>query len=701
MDRWPLLALRNARPWASQPDLFWSSFGAALAPLGLALWGWAAPTRPLSLGGARALLDAAFACLLTAYLLLLASAVGRSLGARLWQGVSPLESALFATAAGLGVLSHGILVLGAAGLATRPFVVAALALCGVAFARPVGRQACGLARALQRVPGGWRNLTRPEKAVALLAGAVVLLTFLLALAPPSGYDSLMYHLFVPRRVLESGSLPREAPDGNWHAVGPLGEELLFLLCLALGSDTAPQALHVGAAVLCGAVAFALARRYGSPGSAWRSVGVLLTMPVLPLWASQANVDFFWAFYEGMAVYALLLWWEEPGDARPLALAGALSGLALSAKVLALPLLGILAVVVLGRGALSLGKTAAVRALALYLCIALAVASPWYLKNWAYLHNPVYPFYLGARDLSPSLLRWIEEYNGQGFGVGRGWADWLLLPWNLYTHHAAFSASHTGLDYLSPLFPLLVLLPFVRRGQGGHLDRVFALVIGLRFAAWAVGSQQTRFLLPLFPLLCAAVGQILVRPQRARWRALRGDLVVQAVEIAGLGVGVLFTSLAFLHIEPLPVLAGLETPDAFLRRNVGDYGAMAYLREHAPPGARLFLVADGRGYYCPVPCQPDFSQGAWLDLVETLGSPEEVSRHLQGQGFSHILVSWEDLDFLLQHDPQGRLLRSVEVLVWEFIPRYLDPVYNDSWATLYQWKKPRTGTGAGGIAPCGG
>ncbi len=701
MGRSPRPALPKMWPRGRDLGLSWPTLGAALAPLGLALWGWMAPTRPLSLGGPRALLDAAFACLLPAYLLLLASAVGRSLGERLWQRATSLEGALFSTAAGLGVLSHGLLALEAAGLATRPFVAAAFVLCGVAFARPVGRQARGVARALRRAPGRWRGLARPEKAISVLAGVVVLVAGILALTPPFGYDSLMYHLPVPRQVLESGSLPREVPDGNWHAAGPLGGENFFLLCLALGSDTAPQVLHVGAAVLCGAAAFALARRYGSPGSPWRSVGVLLTMPVLPLWAAQANVDFFWALYEVMAVYALLLWWEAPRDARPLALAGVLSGLALAAKYLALPLPGILAAVVLWRGVSSVGRATTARALALYLAIALAVASPWYLKNWAYLGNPVYPFYLGARDLSPQMRSWIAEYNGQAFGCGRSVRDWLLLPWNLYVHHAAFSASYAGLDYLSSLFPLLVLLPFVRRGQGRGLDRVLALVVGLRFAAWAVGSQQTRFLLPLLPLLGAATGEVLSQPQRARWRALRGDLALRAAEIAGLSTGVFLTLLAFLRIGPLPVVVGLEPPDAFLRRNVADYGAMAYLREHAPPGSRVFLIADGRSDFCPIPCQPDFSQGAWLDLVETCPSPEAIAAHLQGRGFTHFLVSWQDLDFLLQHDPHGRLLRSVEVLVWEFIPRHLDPVYEDPWTTLYQWKEHPTSTGRGGVPPCGG
>lgn len=81
------------------------------------------------------------------------------------------------------------------------------------------------------------------------------------------------------------------------------------------------------------------------------------------------------------------------------------------------------------------------------------------------------------------------------------------------------------------------------------------------------------------------------------------------------------------------------------------------------------------------------EGAWIELVETMPDPGAIAAHLQARGFTHVLVSWDDLDFLLQHDPRGRLLRSTEFLVESFIPQCLELVYENRFVSLYRWRWP--------------
>jgi len=655
---------------------------AAAIPAGLALWRWALPQRPLwAVGGA--------------YLLLLAAAIGDRLGKKLWAGTTRLESTVFATAGGMGLLSHGMLLLGLAGLASRGIVVAVIVILGWVFGDSVVHQARVGSKALAQALQGVGRLTRFQKTILALGAATLLAAFILCLVPPTGYDALMYHLLAPRELLERHSLSSGVENGNWHAAGPLGAEMLFALCLAFGSDTAPQLLHLGFAVLVVGATLAAAKRFACEEIAWSALALLLTMPILPIWAGQAQVDFFWALYELLAMYALLLWWNSIQSGRWLVLAGLMSALALGTKYLALAGVVILALLILWRSITAGGRKAAAN-LTLYLVPALGIALPWYLKNWVWLGNPVYPFFLGGDNLSPQLLSWIEEYHAS-FGYGEGLWGWLLLPWNLYAHNEAFGAIWNSLDFLSPLFPVILLYPFLWRGKEDRWLDLMLGIAGLHFVLWTTGSRQIRFLLPIVPLLCLAAATTLVRLGKRHWGGLAWRRPIQAVQIAVVIISLAWAGWALFYLDPLPVVLGALSTDGYLREQVGDHAALSYLEEHAPSDTtNIFLIADGRGYYCPQACRPDFSHGAWVDLVESSTGPQEIAQRLWYGGYTHILVSWGDLNFLLQHDPKGRLERSIRFFIEEFEPLYLQEICHGDLASVYQWQAPPSAPGETGL-----
>ncbi|MGQ9584085.1 MAG: hypothetical protein ACUVXG_01630 [Anaerolineae bacterium] len=673
----------------------------AVVPAGLVLARWLWPSRPLDAVGSQALWDAAFSVVLAGYLLLLAMAFGERLGRGLWRGVTRLESAIFAAAAGLGALGQGMLLLGLAGWASREIIIAAVVVIGWFLGPAMAEAVRGIGQGASRAWNDIGRCSRSQKVILGFAVAVGAVAFLLALAPPAGYDALMYHLLVPDQLLESHTLPAGLEDGNWHAAGPLGAEMLFAMALAFGSIVAPQLLHLGVAILFGLTTVAMARRFIGEGVAWGALALLLTMPILPFWASHAHTDFFWSLYELLAVYAFLLWWGSRSDAsdgssppaavagrrrRWLVLAGLMSGLALSTKYLALAGVTVIAVFILAKRAAEVSWKGLLADLGTYVGLSLGISLAWYVKNWAWLGNPIYPFFLGGGNLSPQLLVWIGEYHAS-FGFGEGVWRWVLLPWNLYAHHQAFGAVWNGLDFLSPLFPLLLALPLLERQHQGWWTRLLLGMTGLRFLLWASASQQIRFLLPIVPLLCVGTARVLAQWEEVRWGGVAWRLPARAVLIATVALSCGLTGWGFLHLNPLPVIAGIESQDAYLREHVGTYPALSYLNDHASEGsARVFLVADGRGYYCPVPCRPDFSQGAWVNLVETHSGLAAVAEILQDEGYTHILVSWEDLDFLLQHDPRGRLERSIRRFVDEFVPVYLREVYHDGQASIYEWRR---------------
>jgi len=569
---------------------------AAAIPAGLALWRWALPQRPLWAVGPRALVDAVFAIILGAYLLLLAAAIGDRLGKKLWAGTTRLESTVFATAGGMGLLSHGMLLLGLAGLASRGIVVAVIVILGWVFGDSVVHQARVGSKALAQALLGVGRLTRFQKTILAFCAVALLATFLLSLAPPTIYDALMYHLVAPRDLLEHHALPKgtEAYRRMAESVQlfyPQGAEMLFAFGLALASEGVAHLLHLSFAILTGLVVFTMAKRFASEKVAWTALALLLTMPILPIWAGQAQIDFIWSLYEILAIYAVLLWWQS--DSRHwLLAAGIFSALALSTKYLAVASVLVLALLILWKS-IAEGWQTASKNVVTFSLLAIGIASPWYLKNWVWVGNPVYPYFLKGGELPSQMASWIDESLGS-FGYREGLIGFLTLPWDLYVHHEAFGAVWNGMDFLSPLFPLVLAYPFLRHGPEGRWVKVMLAIMGLRFLVWGVVSQQTRFLVPIVPLLCIGTATVLVRLAKIHRFGVRWNHIVQAVQIAVVSVSCLYVAWACLHLSPFQVIVGIQSRDAYLREQVGDYPAQAYLREQAPADAQILLIADGRG-----------------------------------------------------------------------------------------------------------
>jgi hypothetical protein len=646
------------------------------------------PERPVDATGIRALLDAVFALGLLAFLLLLAAGTGlRLLRWLRLEGPGSLERALFAVPLGLGVLAYGVLALGLVGL-LRPWAILLWLLLVAALTwREWGGVVAGLRAWLSRQPRAWAGLSAMRKAMLLLAGAILFLALLQALSPPNDYDGLMYHLQGPRLFLERGRLFL-LPD-LWQANGPFTVEMLFTVGLAFGSDTFARLLHLAYAVLLILAVFAAGRRYLGERGGWLAAGVLLGVPVLPLWASTTYVDTAWALMEFLALLALdgaVLPVGENGAAKsaPIPkctlLAGLLAGLALGMRLLALGGVAALVLVLLWRGR-ACGWRPALRQALLFSGVGLLAALPWYLKNLLWAGNPFYPLFFGGPEWPPFRLTWLMTYL-QSFGVGRSPLDFLLLPWNLYAHHDRFATFFWSTEAPSLIFPLAIFYLLTRR-RDHRLDGV-ALFALLRFAVWAVGSQQTRFLLPTFPALSLLVAHVLLR--LADLPALpRVGRMVSIALVAGTVCTTLFYAFASAaQTGPLSVVVGAESKEAFLRRTVHDYAAMRFIQEELPPTARVMMLWDGQGYYCDARCLPDADQSRWVQLVGSDPDPAEVASRLRESGVTHLLFSDGDAAFIIsQHDPTGQHRAAAAFLLRDFLPAHARQVYADERVHVYE------------------
>ncbi|MFQ3610691.1 MAG: hypothetical protein SNJ72_04260, partial [Fimbriimonadales bacterium] len=265
-----------------------------------------------------------------------------------------------------------------------------------------------------------------------------------------------------------------------------------------------------------------------------------------------------------------------------------------------------------------------------------IGAPWYVRNWYWTGNPVYPFAYGLFGGKQWSREQADAYRNDQlkFGMGRQPAQLLLAPWNLTAHPAPFAdpigvaigervylLPASGLGYLAGVGVL------VGAGLGNGLGWLAGFV-GLNLLGWFVLMQQVRYMLFLFPVWGAVVG--------ARLNALPNWQ-------SGLFVGLLVVQAGFtlwvLGASYLP-LVGLAQSDreAFLMRRLQIYPAVRYLNTQTPDSARVILLDETRGYYLERPYLWGNAGHHRLIPYEQLADGRELAEWLVRNGYRYVLIN---------------------------------------------------------------
>lgn len=629
---------------------------------------WVFPERPVDSTGARALLDTGFTLGLLGITLLLAGGIGRKFSTWLnLENLNPLEQAIFGLALGLGLLAYGVLMLSLVGLLQAWAIFLWLLIVGVWSWRECRDIADSIPDWLKSRHLAWLRARLWQKTLLVVMSLILLLTLLQALSPPTDPDGLIDHLQAPKIFLEAGRI-YPTPDfvfGNY----PFTVEFLFTIGLAFGSDTFAKLIHLTYAVLLVLSTFALGQRYISSAGGWAAATVLMGMPIFPVWAGLAYIDMGWTLYEFLGVYAILLW-AEHRQQRWLVVSGIMIGLALGSKYLAFAGAAAIGLWILWHTRTRGWRTMFISG-ALFGGVALAVGSPWFIKNWWWLGNPVFPFFFG-NDATTKL----SIHNTFT------WWDYLLVPWHLYFDRERFVGVYGTIEFPSLLFPLVLLLPWVHRAKA--LNWLVGLTL-LRYIFWLlISHSRFRYMLPVLPSLSILVSGVIIGliglPFLQRWSRILVSGMIGGMLMATLCYSLIF----FFDVQPLGVLVGWESKDSFLRREVSDYSAKQFIQTNLPNEARVFMMWNARGYYCDDRCIPDLNQRQWMEMVLSSESVPSVAAHLRAMGVTHLLLSVEDVDYRLIQKTSKPHYKAVEFFQDEFRPACAKEFYRDDWTTLYEF-----------------
>jgi hypothetical protein len=610
--------------------------------------------KPGLLNAFTGLTDTLWTLIIAALLLFNAYGIGTRILS--WSGLKSIDEVdrlLLGCGVGLGGLGLLGLGLSAAQMARVPvfsFLIAFLTAFFV-FKRDLGKLRIDFKAFVTHWNLSFSQFDLFSKIVIILP---FLFSFLLTLVPQfEAFDTLLYHLAQPARILQDGGLqPVDIPQ-FWF---PNLTENVYLWALALGSERAAQIMHFVWGTFSVLLLWRWAVKIWSIEVGRKTLLLLAAIPSLPMLASWAYADLALTFYAIAALYTLTFY-ESTKSPAWLRAAGIMAGLGMTVKYTSfiVPLTCGLLILFWRRKSFSQAFVYAAQ----FSAITLIIAAPWYVRNAIFMGNPFYPFAFGGRYWDVFRAAW---FSGAGTGIGWNALQIFLLPVNLILGHRDqnFYDGRIG-----PLF--LILAPFALwilfSGARQDSERGLSLqAIGIfsfsTFTAWTFGVinsthlWQARLLLPgLIPFAI---------PTALGWDCLKAfdgskfrvSFFSNAVIVVVIALTVFDTGMFVLQRNPLAVALGVQSRTGYIARVNPSYAALMQLMEELPANAYVYSLFEPRSYSLPRRIQPDainynFSQDLYL-----YKTPFAILQQWKTQGYTHILIYERGLDFLV-NDTSGQ------------------------------------------------
>jgi hypothetical protein len=552
--------------------------------------------------------------------------------------LTQLERFVFAVSLGLGGLSHFTLLLGLCGLAEMGGLLWLLAI-----GLPVlewwqwRREPPTETPRANETPSRWFWLViTPLTAFYLLAGVL----------PPTEFDVREYHLQVPKEWFLAGEI-RFLPH-NIYGNMPLGAEMHALGCMELwlGEDAWWYGALAGKQVialfapLTALALWCAGRRFYNAGCGTLAAVVYLTFPWMAHVSFHGLIDGVVAHYAFLAIFAVLLF-----DTHKHAIftVGLLVGCAAACKYPSLLFVAMPVFLVLlyriwqANSADNSARWRQLIVLSTIFVIGCQLSCQlWYVKNWVFAENPVYPLaanIFGGKTRTPEKIAQWE----QAHAVPRD-----ALTQQRYSFPQLQASARQVLvhsEWLSPLlwpFVLLGVIASYRYSQSLWL----CLFVGWMFAVWWFFTHRIdRFWLPAVPVLALLAGTAWLW---GKDRRTRGFLLGSAA------IGYLFAALTMMS----PVLAPdgklwhvadwrWFTPLATLRKEIAP--AHAQLNSVVLAEEAVLLVGDATPFdlNMPVFYNTCFDDGLFESLTR-YRTPEEIRQAFREKKIAYVLIDWSEL-----------------------------------------------------------
>lgn len=584
---------------------------------------------------------------------LIALAIGRKILRLLRvEGESILEASIFALGLGFGSLSLMMFFLGILKLYYTWVIYCVLGILSIFSFFELRRI---------KLPQFPSLPTRQESTIVVIflcviLGIAALINLIGAFAPPIFYDALVFHLAVSSLYKIGHGIRYLETIFTSHF--PQNMQMLYTLSLLLGTDILAKLIHWVMGVFAVILVFAFGRKYFDYRVGLLAGTIFYTIPMVAMQSRATGVDLSLSLYELSAVFALANWAIINRKAeRPrvnngwLTLAAIFNGLAMGVKYTAIYSFLLFAVSVLLVSILihKLRLRISLKRTFLFCVVAIALFSPWLIKNTVYTGNPFHPFlsnvfkskdlYLGSEYTPLDTIYLDKEAKKWDRFPTRNIREWLIFPWTLT------KGGNDSNSFVGPI--LLYLLPLLFFLRKDDLTKFLILLGSVWFLTWSlIATRNLRYFISGLALFAIIVSYLLLRTEKENRFFSRIVLFLVSlmfVNNVGWSLIILTTSR-----DPWGVFLGRESREEYLSRDRIGYNLMPYyypvvdyINKNLPMDAKVLFIGESRGYYC----ERDFVVTLVEDpysivtrLVRFCKDTDELLKKLRSMSITHVLYN---------------------------------------------------------------
>src|SRR3989339_952301 len=314
----------------------------------------------------------------------------------------------------------------------------------------------------------------------------IISAFIGAMAPPTFYDSLVYHLSIPSQYIKNHKI--FYIDYNLYANFPQNIEMLYTMALILYNDILANLLHFIYFPLTLLLMYGFFWGKSEKNIPLLSILTLVTTPAIVLLAYGTYIDLGLTFYLFLS-FVLLIEWINTNNNKLLILTGLLCGFSIGIKYTAVISVFIFSLIVLYTCLKE--KRNIIKPVLLFLSSIILVISPWLIKNYIFTNNPIFPFYIFS-ETPLYIKKYLTHVSSHGT---YGFLSFVCLPWDLTMEGTKFGG---GFDFVGPLF--LIFLPvllFIKNTD--KIMKICMFYLITFFLLWSTTARVLRFLIPIFPI----------------------------------------------------------------------------------------------------------------------------------------------------------------------------------------------------------
>jgi hypothetical protein len=493
------------------------------------------------------------------------------------------ENIFFAVTLGYGLVAYAVFLLGLSGLLYRGYLSIFLVLLLLLSYAEVLDMARYSVRFMIRFFRKMLSRDEPffSRILLVFVLAAVVGTFITALAPPIGNDSLAYRLAQIRIYAQDhavGYVPYTR-ESLW----PNLTEMLYTYGMVMGSDILVKLIAWSFGIIATFAVFAATKRLSPWRYAVLPTSVVLLTPLIFNQMRYVYVDISLALFSFALLLAFMTFIKEK-SIKWAVLAGIFAGFVFSVKYTAIITAAGMSIVALYGVFTSENKKTIIKGLVIMAVFAFIFSFSWYLRSYLVKGNPVYP-YLADLFSGHGWKRGAENIVGSGFSP----VALAVMPWRVTMYPGDFGGENIGVFYLL-FFPLIFSLKKTK-------DTVPLFLFSVAYiCVWFfVDPYVLRFILPgLLPLAVLVGGGV---DSVLRNRHIPG----RAVKTVFVSVCVLNSAILVYHVIPfVGVSLGMESRDHFLSTFERTYETARFINNNLPEDADILLVNEIRTYYIKRP-----------------------------------------------------------------------------------------------------